>query len=517
MSVWHEAPTVTRLVLRALARHPDRVAFRAGAQEASYAAVLDLIGRMQGVMARAGVGPGDMVAGLAANRFESWCAGVAANGLGAAVTPLHPLGSVDDHLAQLADSGTTCLLLDAARFGSKAEELAARASVRHTLTLGPAAFGRDLLGEAMANAASPVDRSTPDGIAGLNYTGGTTGRAKGVLRSHRELAAGVVSTIANFPLPARPVFLAAAPISHAAGLFVAPVLAKGGTVDLMPGFVPDAVVKRIREGGANFTLLVPSMVYAMLADPSWSREDMKSLELLVYGASPMSPARLGEAMERIGPVFCQLYGQTECFVISTLAKEDHDPARPGLLASAGHPTHDCEVRLLTDDGREAAEGERGEVCVRAPYAMRGYWNQPEATAETIRDGWIHTGDIAWRDPQGRLYLVDRKKDMIVSGGFNIYPRDVEDTLMAHGSVAVAAVIGVPDPKWGEEVKAYIIRKPGAEPGAEALGEWIKSRKGPAHVPKSFEFVERLPLTALGKVDKAALRAPFWAGRDRQVN
>ena len=515
--LWQTMPTSTRLILEALARHPQRIAFRSDGREVSYAATLDLIGRMQGVFARAGVGRVDVVAGLAANRFESWCAGVAANALGAAATPLHPLASVQDHTAQLADAGATVLLVDAARFGDRAAELAAKAEVRARFTLGPAGYGTDLLAEAMAGTHTAVDLSQPDDIGALNYTGGTTGRSKGVLRSQRELAAGIVSVMANFPLPRRPVYLAAAPISHAAGLFVGPVLAKGGTIELLPGFAPDAVARRIRDGGANLTLLVPSMIYALLDDPSWRPEDLRSLELLVYGASPMSPTRLQEALERIGPVFCQLYGQTECFVISTLAPEDHDAARPELLASAGHPTVDCEVRLLDDDGREVAQGGRGEVCVRSPYAMQGYWKQPEATAETIRDGWIHTGDIAWRDAEGRLYLVDRKKDMIISGGFNIYPRDIEDVLTAHPAVARAAVIGVPDPKWGEAVKALVVTKPGETSDADALAAWIKERKGSTHVPKSFEFVERMPLTPLGKVDKAVLRAPYWAGRDRQVN
>lgn len=515
-ALWQEAPSGTRFVLRALERYPDRIAFRAGEQQVSYRAALDLIGRMQGVFAAAGVGRGDMVAGLAANRFESWCAGVAANGLGAATTALHPLGSAQDHLAQIIDSGTTVLLLDA-RFGARAEELASKAPVRASFTLGAASFGTDLLAAALATSATAIDRSQPDDIALLNYTGGTTGRSKGVLRSHRELTAGFLSILANFPLPATPLYVAAAPISHAAGLFVAPVLARGGTVDLLPGFTPDSLIRRIRDTSANMSLLVPSMIYAMLDEPSWSREQVKSLELLVYGASPMSPTRLQEGLERLGPVFYQLYGQTECFVISTLAREDHRIDRPELLGSAGNPLADCDVRLIDDTGNDVARGERGEICVRAPFAMQGYWKQPDLTAETIRNGWIHTGDVAWQDEQGRLYIVDRKKDMVISGGFNIYPRDIEDALTAHPSVAIAAVIGVPDPKWGEAVKAYIVPKGGTTPDAQSLADWVKKRKGSTHVPKSFEFVEQLPLTPIGKVNKAVLRAPWWSNRDRQVN
>ena len=513
----HDAPTHARLILRALGRYPERIAFRTAAQDISYAAILDLIGRMQGVFVAAGVGRGDMVAGLAANRFEAWCAGMAAGCLGAAITPLHPLASVEDHLAQVTDSGSTFLVLDAQHFGSRAAELAARAGVRETFTLGPATYGQDLLAAAMASTCSAKDLSQPDDIAALNYTGGTTGRAKGVVRGNREVSAGVLSLLGNFPLPQRPSYLAAAPISHAAGLFVAPVLARGGTIELLPGFDPGLVIRRIRDGGANFTLLVPSMIYALLNEPGWSRADVKSLELLVYGASPMSPARLQEGLERMGPVFCQLYGQTECYVISTLSRADHDPERPELLAAAGHPLVDCDLRLVDDEGREVAGGERGEVCVRAPFAMRGYWKQPEQTAATVRDGWLHTGDVAWQDREGRIYIVDRKKDMIISGGFNIYPRDIEDVLTTHPAVATAAVIGVPDEKWGEAVKAFVVLRPDTYVSAGNLADWVRARRGSAHVPKSFEIADHLPLSALGKVDKRALRARFWAGNGRQVN
>jgi fatty-acyl-CoA synthase len=513
---WQQSPTGARFVMRALARYPDRIAFRTADQSITYRATLDLIGRMQGVLSGAGVGRGDIVAGLAANRYEAWCAGVACHGLGAATTALHPFGSLHDHLAQISDSGADTLVLDPS-YGDRAEELAARASVRTAFTLGPASFGVDVLGAAKDNAASPRDLSRPDDLAMLNYTGGTTGRPKGVQRSHRELTAGSVAILAGFPLPQTPRYVAAAPISHASGMFVAPVLACGGTVDLMAGFDPGAVIRRVRETQANMSLLVPSMIYALLDNSDWEPADVRTLELLVYGASPMSPSRLQEGLDRIGPVFCQLYGQTECFVISALHPDDHRSDQPDLLTSAGHPLPDCDVRMVDPDGREVGPGDRGEICVRAPYAMAGYWRQPDLTASTIRDCWIHTGDIGCMDPEGRLFIVDRKKDMVISGGFNIYPREIEDELAKHPAVAAVGVIGVPDPRWGEAVKAYVTLRPGFDPPEDVLAEWIRSRKGPTHVPKSFEFVGQLPLTPLGKVDKAALRAPWWSSTARGVN
>lgn len=514
---WQVAPTPTRTVLSALAAYPGRTAFQMGSQSLTYRATLDLIGRMQGAMARFGVRPGDVVAGLSSNRVEAWCAGVAAQGLGAIITPLHPLGSLHDHVAQIEDTEASFLVVDVDRYRERAGQLAEAVSLKKILTLGKARLGSDLLEAASASAYSAIDLSQIGDVAALNYTGGTSGRAKGVVRTHRELSAGTACILANFPLPRTPRFLAVAPITHMAGLFVAPVLARGGTVDLMASFSPDGVVKRIQDNSVNFTILVPSMIYAMLDDPSWSRENVRSLDLLVYGASPMSPTRLSEGLERFGPVFFQLYGQTECFVISALGFDDHDLNRPHLLASAGRPMIECDVKIRSDEAQDVAPGQRGEICVRSPYAMQGYWKQRNCSEEVLRDGWIHTGDVAWRDEEGRIYIVDRKKDLIVSGGFNIYPRDVEDALRAHPGVIDAAVVGVPDPKWGEAVKAFVVRRSNDGPSADILSAWVKERKGTTHAPKSFDFVAELPLTALGKVDKARLRAPFWSGLDRAVN
>jgi fatty-acyl-CoA synthase len=244
--------------------------------------------------------------------------------------------------------------------------------------------------------------------------------------------------------------------------------------------------------------------------------DLSSLELVLYGASPMSPSRLVEGIERIGPVFSQLYGQTECYPVSVLRKADHDPKQPELFLSCGFPIAACDVRILGEDDSEVATGESGEICVRAPHVMAEYWKRPEQTAETLKNGWLHTGDIARADERGYLFILDRKKDMIVSGGFNIFPREVEDVLTSHADVAMCAVVGVPDDKWGEAVTAIIVLRDGTRPSAEELIGLVKSRKGSAHAPKHVQFVSELPMTGVGKIDKKALRASFWAGRERMV-
>jgi fatty-acyl-CoA synthase len=350
----------------------------------------------------------------------------------------------------------------------------------------------------------------------LNYTGGTTGKSKGALRHHRQVAGFASAILADFEIPDTPRYLTVAPISHVAGTKVLPTLIRGGTVHMLKGFDPEAVLRTIAREKINFTLFVPTMVYVLLDHPAMATTDLSSLELVLYGASPMSPSRLVEGIERIGPVFSQLYGQTECYPVSVLRKADHDPKQPELFLSCGFPIAACDVKILDDEDNEVAMGEAGEICVRAPHVMAEYWKRPEQTAETLKNGWLHTGDIARADERGYLFILDRKKDMIVSGGFNIFPREVEDVLTTHADVAMCAVVGVPDDKWGEAVTAIVVLRPGARPSAEELIGLVKSRKGSAHAPKHVQFVTELPMTGVGKIDKKALRASFWAGRERMV-
>jgi fatty-acyl-CoA synthase len=515
MSTW-EAPTASSLVFRALRRHPERVAFAWDGGTLSYAGALDLIGRLQAVL-HDGSKRAPRVAFLSANRADVWCAEAAVQALGGSVTWLHPMGALPDQLEQLADAQAHMLVVDSHAFHDRGGELAARSQLGTVWTLGPASFGRDLLAAAArAGNATARDLSQPDEIATLNYTGGTTGKSKAAVRRQRAHAAMWRAILADFEIPARPRYLAAAPISHVAGTKVAPVLLRGGTVHLLQRFDPGEFLATVQRERINMSLLVPTMVYTLLDHPALASTDLSSLELLLYGASPMSPTRLVEAIERIGPVFSQLYGQTECYPVSLLRRGDHDVRLPELFASCGAPIASTEVCLLGPDDQPVAGGEPGEICVRAPHAMEGYWQRDDLTAETLSGGWLHTGDIARADPQGHLFIVDRKKDMIVSGGFNVYPREIEDVLTGDPAVAMAAVIGIPDAKWGEAVLAVVVPRPGAAVDTARLVELVKQRKGAQHAPKRIELANALPLTALGKIDKKVLRAPYWMAAGRQV-
>jgi fatty-acyl-CoA synthase len=356
----------------------------------------------------------------------------------------------------------------------------------------------------------------PDDVVAIFYTGGTTGRPKGVVHGHTSLVANTTIELAEFEWADPLRFLIATPISHAGFAFLLPVLLRGGTIVLRDGFSPESFLEDVRRHQITGTFLVPTMISALLDSPALEGFDASSLQMIVYGAAPISPARLAHAVRRFGPVFIQLFGQTEApNVIAVLRKADHVPERLDRLASCGVPVAALDVQLLDDAGRPVARGSVGEICVRGPLVMRGYWNRPEETAEALADGWLHTGDLAVMDDEGFLTIVDRKKDMVISGGFNVYPREVEDALATHPAVRASIVIGVPDAKWGEAVTAYVVPR-GEPPAPSVLMEHVKSLKGAVYAPKAIEFLAELPLTPLGKPDRKALRARHWQGRERQV-
>jgi fatty-acyl-CoA synthase len=510
--------TVGSQILAALRRFPDRTAFAWDGGSITYQGTLDLIARMQAVFMRAGLDQGSRIALISSNRHESWCAGVAAQLCGITTTWLHPLGSLNDQLDQIEDSEADVLAVDTRLFAARGDELSQRSpGLKAVFTLEDASYGTNLLTAADAvGAVSPRDLAGSDNVAALLYTGGTTGKSKGALLRHRDLSYLATAILDDFEIPDNPRYLAIGPISHVTGSKVRPVLMKGGTVHMLKGFDPDVVFATIARERINFTLLVPTMIYLLLDHPGLAKADLSSLEYLLYGASPMSSSRLIEGIERIGPVFAQLYGQTECHPVSVLRKSEHDRSRPELFESCGFPISACQVKILDAEDQEVPVGQAGEICVRAPHMMAEYWKRPEQTAETLKNGWLHTGDIARADERGYLFILDRKKDMVVSGGFNIFPREVEDVLATHPDVAMVAVIGIPHPKWGEAVAALVVPRAGTRPDAQVLTDLVKARKGSAHAPKHIEFVESLPLTGVGKVDKKVLRAKFWAGQKRMV-
>ena len=309
------------------------------------------------------------------------------------------------------------------------------------------------------------------------------------------------------------------PISHAAGVNIYPVMLMGGRVRLLPGFDVTRFCEVVERENISATFLVPTLINTLIESGDViERYDLSSLKLVIYGAAPMSLDRLAMAIAMFGPVFLQLYGQTEApQVLTTLRIVDHDLARPDLLGSCGRATTLTQIRLFDVDMNEVGVGEPGELCVRGPLVCNGYWKQPTQTDALFKGGWLHTGDVAVQDAQGYFTIVDRIKDLIISGGFNIYPREVEDALMAHPGVASAGVVGIPDLKWGEAVKAFVVRRAGAIVEERELQEHVKAIRGAPWSPKSIEFRSKLPLTGIGKLDRKALREPYWQAANRSVS
>jgi fatty-acyl-CoA synthase len=278
---------------------------------------------------------------------------------------------------------------------------------------------------------------------------------------------------------------------------------------VLPGFEPTAVLEAIQKYRITCVLLVPTMIYALLDHPRLKEYDLSSLEIIYYGASSISPSRLKEGIEKLGPIFFQFYGQAEApMSVTTMRRAEHDPNDLRRLASCGRPVPWVRVALLDDDCNPVSDGEPGEICVQGPLLMSGYLNKPDQTADAFKAGWLQTGDVAVRDPDGFLRIVDRKKDMIVTGGFNVFPREVEDVLSSHPAVAAAAVIGVPHEKWGEAVKALVVLRQGAEASEAELIALVRDRKGVVQAPKSIDFVDQIPVSGLGKPDKKAIRARY---------
>jgi fatty-acyl-CoA synthase len=508
------------LLAHALAPGGDRPAIHLPAETVTYEGLRDAISRFAQAYEAAGLAVGSPIAMLSKNRAEVLYA-MGANAMtGCRATPLHPLGSLDDHAYVLDHAEIDTLVFDPEAFDGRAADLRERVpGLRRLLAFGPSAVGEDLVASAAGVSPRPLRPPAvrPDQPSSLSFTGGTTGRPKGVVGTYRSSTALTQVQLAEWEWPDDLRFLLCTPLSHAAAAFWAPVLLRGGSFVALPSFDPASWMAAVEEHRITATMLVPAMLYAILDHPDIDRRDLSSLEVIYYGASPASPSRLRQAIERFGPVFFQFYGQSEApMTVTVLRRAEHDPDRLDRLASCGKPVPWVRTALLDAAGAPVAPGEPGEICVQGPLVCDGYWKLPEETAAAFAGGWLHTGDVAREDDEGYWTIVDRTKDMIVSGGFNVFPREVEDVLSAHPSVAAVAVIGVPDDRWGEAVKAVVVARPGRTVDAAELIALVRERKGPVYAPKSVDVVESLPLTPVGKPDKPSLRRRYWEGRERQV-
>jgi fatty-acyl-CoA synthase len=518
------------LTVSALKRNKDKPVLFLGDTTLTGGQLAERISRYIQAFEALGAGTGAAVGLLSLNRPEVLMIVGAGQTQGYRRTALHPLGSLDDHAYVLNDAGITSLIIDPnPMFVERALGLLEKVPGRtQVLTIGPvpealAGVAVDLNAEAAKYSPKPLVAADlpPDHIGGMAYTGGTTGKPKGVIGTVQSITTMTTIQLAEWEWPERPKFLMCTPLSHAGAAFFVPTIVKGGEMVVLSKFDPAEVLRVIEEQKITATMLVPSMIYALMDHPDSDTRDLSSLETVYYGASAMNPVRLAEAIRRFGPIFAQYYGQSEApMVITYLAKGDHDEKR---LTSCGRPTLFARTALLGEDGKPVPQGEVGEICVSGPLLSGGYWNLPDETSRTFHDGWMHTGDLAREDEDGFWYIVDRTKDMIVTGGFNVFPREVEDVVAEHPSVAQVCVIGTPDEKWGEAVTAVVVLRPDAPSDEESVSKMtaeiqaaVKDRKGSVQSPKQVIVVESVPVTALGKPDKKSVRAQFWEGASRAV-
>lgn len=506
-------------ILNHLSAHEDRPCFFFEGAMLTYQDVREAIYRMARALLDAGVRPGSTVAILAENTPEMFCARTAAQLLGTRTVVLHTLAAAHEHAYILRDAEIDTVIFDP-HLADRVASVAAELTLRLVASLGAGPLGFDLLDEASRQAPVPPPIGPLEAPHSLVYSGGTTGHPKGIVMSPAAQAFAAATMLDHWQWPDEIRLLLSTPLGHAAGTLLLPTFARGGSAVLMRNFRADAWISALEEHRATAALIVPTQLYRILDEPGLARADLSSTETIFYGASPCSPMRLAEAIGRFGRVFFQFYGQTEApMTVCLLRKEEHDPSIQDRLSSCGRPAPGVEVELLDEDDRPVGDGEAGEICVRGPLvALEEYLHDPVDTAAALAGGWLHTGDVATKDGDGFLYIIDRKKDMIVSGGFNVYPRHVEDCLSAHPAVRQVVVIGVPDDQWGEAVKAVVVLCPDHDDISEgALSQYVRNALGPLHAPKSVDFVDAIPLGPLGKPDRKALRAQHWGDRARLVN
>ena len=500
--------TIGHLLTRAFQRRGDAEMLVGEGERVSYSQMAERTARMITVLHAIGLGRGSSLALLSRNRIDVLAISYAAYIAGLRLTPLSALTSADDLAFMLADAEIDALLVDDTLFADRGRAMRERVpSLKHLLSLGPLEGAFDVMAAAAAAEPAPLAvKARPQDIAVIGYTGGTTGRPKGVVHTHATLLASVTMMAAEWEWPDELRMLAATPVSHAAGVMALPVALLGGSFHMLAGFDADALLSYVEQERISATFLVPVMIYRLIDAARAKPRDLTTLKTVFYGAAPMLASRLAEGLDVFGPVFMQLYGQSEApTCIAWLGKRQHDLRHPERLASCGVPFADIDIALLDEQLRPVSAGDVGEICVRGPHVMAGYWQRPEETAVALAGGWLHTGDMGRFDADGYLYIVDRKKDMIISGGLNIFPRELEDVIAALPGVAQVAVVGLPDERWGEAVTALIVPRIGVELDAQSVIAAVRERKGAMLAPKSVLIVEALPLTPLGKVDKKTIR------------
>lgn len=461
---------------------------------------------------KVGLVPGSKVAVYSPNAVMAYLAILAVNRADLVWLPINPNNSLETNIELLNFFGADCLI-----FHSTFDELIAECksgvpSITECLCIDAESSHGHNLSDVMRDSSDeyPVTPADFYGVSSLNATGGTTGPSKGVQWTHGGLESSLWNFVHGLNIGEKPRYLVVSPMTHAAGVILPSFFCQGGATIILPGFDPETVLETIERERITHLFLPPTAIYVLLDHPKVHEYDHSSIERFICGSAPISPERFKQAVDVFGPCMMEAYGQTEthgCILAKTA--DDYLDADGNIIESvarsAGRPMLGCWVELMDEDGKIVGAGEAGEIVVRSSGVTIGYYNNAEATAEVSEGGWHHTTDIGVKDERGYITIVDRKKDMIISGGFNIYPVEVENVLNAHPAVHNSAVVGMPDEKWGEAVTAVVRLRENGAVDRQVLLNWCREKLGSVKTPKQIEFWDEIPLSPVGKVLKREVR------------
>lgn len=519
--------SVGEALRKALKRNRDRVAFDVDGVEYTYGSVHSTVNRLANGLLQLGLNKGDRVVIMTTNRIEYIFTDFAIAMAGLVKVPLNVMLSRKDIDYALKDSGARAVVLDD-YFARKTDLFFRNYDFIERIIYIPEKEGdpiaglvtfHDLVNESPATA--PKIKVTPEDLLAIMYTGGTTGEPKGVMHTHKSCLSIGFNLIVDQGIQEDEVMLLSAPLPHATGFFLLTCVFKGARAIITNGFKVEEFFKLVEEKRITFTFSVPTMLYTLLDSPLRTQHDLSSLRTVLVGGAPLLPIRLEEAINAMGPIFQVGYAQMEAACCGTIftqkqLAETIDSGNESRLKSCGHPVMMTQIKVVGKNGHEAGAGELGEILIKGPHMMTGYWRKKKETQNTIVNGWIQSGDLGTVDEDGFIYVIDRKKDMIITGGLNVYSMEVESVLSRHPDVAEVIVLGAPHPKWGEEVVAVVVSKRGTDLTEKNLIKYAKAELSAYKVPKRVEFRDTIPKTPYGKYDKKTVRAEYWKRVDRKI-